>query len=137
MLLAQSESLELPRTTSGQRKGSFRYAVDRTGTGAGGRLLGQDIAAPLMDRAAIDGRLDLVALFHDDAFLRETLRAALRALPDIGRALGRIAAGRGGPRDFGPLSDGVTGSDAWRGRVGLLVVNRGVARYLNKNKSKQ
>src|SRR3546814_1345827 len=95
---ATRESLELTLTTSGQRKGSLLDAVDRTVTGAGARLLGQDIAAPLMDRAAIDGRLDLVTLFHDDASLRETLRAALRALPDIGRALGRIAAGRGVPR---------------------------------------
>ena len=64
-----------------------------------------------MDRGAIDARLDLVALFHDDAALRESLRATLRALPDIGRALGRLAAGRGGPRDLGQLRDGLDG--AW------------------------
>ncbi|RIA37684.1 DNA mismatch repair protein MutS [Hephaestia caeni] len=109
---ATRESLELTLTAAGQRKGSLLDAVDRTVTGAGARLLGQDIAAPLMDRAAIDERLDLVALFHDDAPLRETLRAALRALPDIGRALGRIAAGRGSPRDLGQLRDGLDG--AWR-----------------------
>ena len=33
--------------------------------------------------------------------------AALRALPDIGRALGRLVAGRGGPRDLGQLRDGL------------------------------
>ncbi|HVI99735.1 MAG TPA: DNA mismatch repair protein MutS [Sphingomonas sp.] len=109
---ATRESLELTLTTAGQRKGSLLDAVDRTVTGAGARLLGQDIAAPLMDRAAIDDRLDLVSLFHDDAPLRETLRAALRALPDIGRAIGRIAAGRGSPRDLGQLRDGLDG--AWR-----------------------
>ncbi|KAK0349228.1 hypothetical protein LTR94_034003, partial [Friedmanniomyces endolithicus] len=49
--------------------------------------------------------------FHDDAALRERLRAALRALPDIGRAIGRIAAGRGSPRDLGQLRDGLDG--AW------------------------
>ena len=31
----------------------------------------------------------------------------LRALPDIGRALGRLVAGRGGPRDLGQLRDGL------------------------------
>ena len=41
-----------------------------------------------------------------------TLRATLRALPDIGRALGRLAAGRGSPRDLGQLRDGLDG--AWR-----------------------
>ncbi|MCM8729527.1 DNA mismatch repair protein MutS [Hephaestia sp. GCM10023244] len=109
---ATRESLELTLTATGQRKGSLLDAVDRTVTGAGARLLGQDIAAPLMDRAAIEDRLDLVALFHDDAPLRETLRSAVRALPDIGRAIGRIAAGRGSPRDLGQLRDGLDG--AWR-----------------------
>ena len=40
--------------------------------------------------------------------LREDLRAVLRALPDIGRALGRVVAGRGSPRDLGQLRDGLT-----------------------------
>jgi len=43
--------------------------------------------------------------------LRESLRATLRSLPDIGRALGRLVAGRGGPRDLGQLRDGLDG--AW------------------------
>src|SRR5690606_40124368 len=32
----------------------------------------------------------------------------LRALPDIGRALGRVVAGRGSPRDLGQLRDGLS-----------------------------
>ena len=109
---ATRESLELTQTTSGQRKGSLLDAIDRTVTGAGARLLAADISAPLMDRGAIEARLDLVALFHDEPSLRETVRSALRALPDIGRALGRIAAGRGSPRDLGQLRDGLDA--AWR-----------------------
>ncbi|MFL9841664.1 DNA mismatch repair protein MutS [Sphingomonas sp. ST-64] len=109
---ATRESLELTQSQSGTRKGSLLDAVDRTVTGAGARLLGQDIAAPLMERDAIDARLDLVQHFHDDPGLREELRGVLRALPDIGRALGRIAAGRGSPRDLGQLRDGMDG--AWR-----------------------
>ncbi|WP_298669417.1 DNA mismatch repair protein MutS [uncultured Sphingomonas sp.] len=108
---ATRDSLELTQTTGGARKGSLLDAVDRTVTGAGARLLAADIGAPLMDRDAIDARLDLVQLFHDDGVLRERLRAALRALPDVGRALGRLAAGRGGPRDLGQLRDGLDG--AW------------------------
>ncbi|PKP86015.1 MAG: DNA mismatch repair protein MutS, partial [Alphaproteobacteria bacterium HGW-Alphaproteobacteria-16] len=109
---ATRESLELTQSQNGSRKGSLLDAVDRTVTGAGARLLAADIAAPLMDRAAIDARLDLVQRFHDDPGLREDVRAALRALPDIGRALGRLAAGRGSPRDLGQLRDGLDG--AWR-----------------------
>src|SRR3546814_7174284 len=83
---------------SGTRAGSLLGAVDRTVTGAGARLLAQDLSAPLMDQPAIEARLGLVQLFHDDAMLRDQLRVALRALPDIGRALGRLAMGRGRDR---------------------------------------
>ncbi len=109
---ATRDSLELTATASGTRKGSLLDAVDRTTTGAGARLLARDIAAPLMDRAAIEARLDVVAMLHDDAALREMLRSILRSLPDIGRALGRLAAGRGSPRDLGQLRDGLNG--AWQ-----------------------
>ncbi|MBC9033184.1 DNA mismatch repair protein MutS [Sphingomonas sp. JC676] len=109
---ATRESLELTLSAAGARKGSLLDSVDRTVTGAGARLLGTDIAAPLMDRGQIDARLDLVQRFHDDAGLRDSIRNALRALPDIGRALGRLAAGRGSPRDLGQLRDGLDG--AWR-----------------------
>jgi DNA mismatch repair protein MutS len=108
---ATRESLELTQTQSGQRKGSLLDAIDRTVTGAGARLLAADIGAPLMNRNAIDARLDLVQRLTEDGALRESLRATLRSLPDIGRALGRLAAGRGSPRDLGQLRDGLDG--AW------------------------
>jgi DNA mismatch repair protein MutS len=104
---ATRESLEIVCSTSGGRKGSLLDAIDRTVTGGGARLLAGDLAAPLTDRAQIDARLDLVGFLYDDADLRARLRAALRALPDVGRALGRLAAGRGSPRDLGQLRDGL------------------------------
>ena len=104
---ATRESLEIVATTAGTRAGSLLAAIDRTVTGAGARLLAQDISAPLMDLSAIEARLGLVQMFHDDAGLRDQVRGALRALPDIGRALGRVAVGRGSPRDLGlPALDG-------------------------------
>ncbi|MET0247738.1 MAG: DNA mismatch repair protein MutS [Sphingomonas sp.] len=109
---ATRESLELTVSAAGTRRGSLLDSVDRTVTGAGARLLGSDIAAPLMDRNMVEARLDLVQRFHDDAGLRDMVRGQLRALPDIGRAIGRIAAGRGSPRDLGQLRDGLDG--AWR-----------------------
>jgi DNA mismatch repair protein MutS len=50
-------------------------------TGAGARQLAEDLAAPLLDRAAIEARLDLVQWLHEDALLREDLRSGLRACP--------------------------------------------------------
>ena len=109
---ATRESLELTCTAQGQRKGSLLDGVDRTVTGAGARLLAADLSAPLMDRGAILARLDLVQMFHDDPMLRVELRTTLRQLPDVGRALGRLVSGRGGPRDLAQLRDGLDG--AWR-----------------------
>jgi DNA mismatch repair protein MutS len=104
---ATRESLELTISASGGRAGSLLAAVDRTVTGAGARLLAADLGAPLLGRARIEARLDLVALFEGDAASRDWLRKQLRALPDIGRALGRLVAGRGSPRDLGQLRDGL------------------------------
>ena len=104
---ASRESLELTVSASGTRAGSLLASVDRTVTGAGARLLAADLGAPLLDRARIEARLDLVASFEGDALARESLRKQLRALPDLGRALGRLVAGRGSPRDLGQLRDGL------------------------------
>ena len=117
---ATRESLEIVATMNGARAGSLLGAVDRTVTGAGARLLAQDLSAPLMDMGLIDARLGLVQLFHDDAGLRDQLRGALRALPDIGRALGRVAVGRGSPRDLGQLRDGLGEARLLRERLGRL-----------------
>tara|TARA_R110000868_G_scaffold402_9_gene3290 strand:+ start:2490 stop:5069 length:2580 start_codon:yes stop_codon:yes gene_type:complete len=104
---ATRESLEIVQTMAGQRAGSMLAAIDRTVTGAGARLLAADLAAPLLDRGQIDARLALVAWLHRDGGTRDHLRSALRSLPDIGRALGRVAMGRGSPRDLGQLRDGL------------------------------
>ncbi|WP_429591781.1 DNA mismatch repair protein MutS [Sphingomonas zeicaulis] len=114
---ATRESLELTRTAQGNRAGSLLDIVDRTVTGAGARLLGADLAAPLVDRGAIAARLGLVRFFAEDQTTRESLRAGLRTLPDVGRALGRLAAGRGSPRDLGQLRDGLSAARALRGQL--------------------
>ncbi|MFN5820560.1 MAG: DNA mismatch repair protein MutS, partial [Novosphingobium sp.] len=105
---ATRASLEILVSSQGSRKGSLVEALDRCVTGAGARQLAEDLAAPLTDTATIAARLDLVQWLHDDALLRGDLRAVLRAAPDVGRALGRIVAGRGSPRDLGQLRDGLS-----------------------------
>jgi len=107
---ATRASLEILEAAQGGRKGSLIDAIDRCVTGAGARQLAEDLAAPLTDRMAIAARLELVDWLHADALLREDLRAALRQLPDVGRALGRVVAGRGSPRDLGQLRDGLAGA---------------------------
>lgn len=107
---ATRASLELLESTTGSRSGSLIATIDRCSTGAGSRLLADDLSAPLVDREVIDERLALVQFWHDRPIERANLRDCLRAIPDIGRALGRIVAGRGSPRDLGQIRDGLTES---------------------------
>lgn len=109
---ATRASLEILVSTGGTRKGSLVETIDRCVTGAGARLLAEDLSAPLTDAGAIRRRLELVSWLHDDPLLRGDVRAILRTLPDVGRALGRVVAGRGSPRDLGQLRDGL--GEAWR-----------------------
>ena len=104
---ATRTSLEVTQATGGGRRGSLIEAVDRCVTGAGARMLAEDLSAPLTDIGAIRQRLELVSWLYDDPLLRGDVRALLRAAPDIGRAIGRVVAGRGSPRDLGQLRDGL------------------------------
>lgn len=104
---ATRRNLELTRSMSGERQGSLLATIDRTLTGAGARLLGDWLAGPLTDIAAISARHDLVGYLAEDDQLREALRAALRHVPDIERALSRLTAERGGPRDLAAMRDGL------------------------------
>jgi len=105
---ATRSSLEILQSSQGGRKGSLIEAIDRCVTGAGARQLADDLSAPLTDRRPIEARLALVQWLVDDPLLRGDLRSVLRAAPDVGRALGRVVAGRGSPRDLGQLRDGLT-----------------------------
>ena len=104
---ATRTSIELLRSLWGAKQGSLLGAIDRTLTGAGARELASRLAGPLRDAAAIAARLDAVAFLHERDGLRDDLRRALRAAPDIARALARLALQRGGPRDLGAVRDGL------------------------------
>ena len=114
---ATRESLELVQANGGGRKGSLLDAIDRTVTGAGARMLAADLSAPLTNRNEIDTRLDLVRHWTQDGIGRERLRATLRAIPDVARALARLSARRGSPRDLGALRDGLARACELRTRL--------------------
>jgi DNA mismatch repair protein MutS len=100
-------NLELLRTLSGKREGSLLRAIDRTTTGGGARLLAERLTSPLTDPADIAERLDSISFFLARQPLADQMRAALRGVPDMPRALSRLAVGRGGPRDLGALARGL------------------------------
>jgi DNA mismatch repair protein MutS len=111
---ATRRNLELTRTLSGERQGTLLAAIDQTVTAGGARLLAGHLAAPLTDPAAIETRLDAVAFFHGEPALTDALRRILVAAPDIERALGRLALGRGGPRELAAIRDGIAAADTVR-----------------------
>jgi DNA mismatch repair protein MutS len=111
---ATRDSLELTRSIGGSIAGSLLGEIDRCQTAGGRRLLCEDLSAPLTDRSAIEQRLSLVAWLNEDAIRRERVRSALKAMPDFARALARLAAGRGSPRDLALLRDGLAGAAALR-----------------------
>jgi DNA mismatch repair protein MutS len=104
---ATRASLELLRTQKGQLKGALLAEIDLTVTPAGARLLAGRLAAPLSDPDAINARLDEVETIAGDAVLGMKLRGALKAVPDLTRALTRLALDRGGPRDLRAVSGAI------------------------------
>ncbi len=103
---ATRRNLELTRSLSGGREGSLIAAIDRTLTAGGGRLLERRISAPSRKLAEVQRRLDTVE-WALDAGLRERLRDGLRRVPDMDRALSRLALDRGGPRDLAAIRNGL------------------------------
>jgi len=93
-------NLEIFSNLNGDYKGSLLSVIDRCSTGFGARLLAGYLAAPLLDPAAINQRLDAVQFFHKHETLRINLRAHLVRAMDMERALSRLSLGRGGPRDL-------------------------------------
>ena len=114
---ATRRSLELLQAVGGGREGSLLASIDRTVTNAGGRLLAERLAAPLAQAEPIHQRLDQVEALVLDPARREAVRAALRSCPDLARALGRLALGRGGPRDLLAIAQGLAQAERLRGEI--------------------
>ena len=112
-------NLELTRTLSGDREGTLLKAIDRTVTGGGARLLAERLMSPLTDPDRINRRLDSISFLLDEPGLCSELRSSLKHVPDMPRALSRLALDRGGPRDLGAILAG-------------LEAARGVAAFLDK-----
>ncbi|HMA25285.1 MAG: DNA mismatch repair protein MutS [Gemmatimonas sp.] len=92
----------------GSVEGTLLSVLDRTGTPMGARLLRQWILAPLIDRPAVDARLEAVAMLTADAVSREAMRHAIDDVRDIERLAAKAASGRSTPRELRALGDSLT-----------------------------
>jgi DNA mismatch repair protein MutS len=102
---ATRRNLELTRALSGGREGSLLAAIDRTVTGGGARLLETRLNAPSAHVPTIKGRQAVVAHFVETPGRARAAREPLRRVPDLERALSRLALDRGGPRDLAAIRD--------------------------------
>jgi DNA mismatch repair protein MutS len=100
---ATRASLEITRTREGGTELTLLACVTRTLTAAGARMLAAWLSAPLTDPAAIIARQDGWTWLIAAAPRLAELRAALRGVPDLARALARISLGRGSPRDLAAI----------------------------------
>ncbi len=77
--------------------------LDVTVTGMGARLLRSWMLRPLINREAIEARLDSVAHFVQQTVVRGEIRKELRGIQDLERLTSRITLGQSGPRELGAL----------------------------------
>jgi DNA mismatch repair protein MutS len=75
-------------------------ALDTTVTGMGARLLRSWILRPLLDREAIEARLESVAQLLQQTVVRGEIRKELRGIQDLERLTSRITLGLASPREL-------------------------------------
>jgi DNA mismatch repair protein MutS len=109
---ATRASLEIQRARDGGTQYTLLAVVQRTLTPAGARRLAAWLSAPLTDAAAIADRQDAWSWMLANPQEVASLRTAVRAAPDIARALARLSLNRGGPRDLAALRDGMAAAAA-------------------------
>ncbi len=84
-------------------RGSLLSVIDQTITAMGGRLLKSYLSQPLINKEAIEKRLDAVDTFVKKSELKDLLREKCKQIPDIERLLSRISIGLSNGRDLNNL----------------------------------
>ncbi|MBN1282503.1 MAG: DNA mismatch repair protein MutS [Proteobacteria bacterium] len=109
-------NLELTETMRDRaREGSLLWALDRTKTAGGARLMRRWVLAPLTDVAGINARLDSVEAIAGSPALMRALGDALGGVYDIERIASRAASGVAGVRDLVALARSLDAAAEIRG----------------------
>jgi DNA mismatch repair protein MutS len=93
---------------SGQDQPTVLSVLDRTATAMGSRLLRDWLVRPLLNRGAIQARLEAVGELKDRIQQRVSLRTTLRDVQDIARLSSRVTLGVAGPRELLALKQSVS-----------------------------
>ena len=101
MDLYTKKSLELTENSKDHEKyGSLFWLLDMTKSAMGARLLKNYIDRPLLNRQAIEKRLDIVEIFTQQFIQRESIKEILKEIYDLERLSSRIAFGNINARDL-------------------------------------
>ena len=103
MLLDSStrRNLELTETMrEKQKRGSLLWVLDKTRTAMGGRLLRSMLEQPLIDKDAIESRLDAIAELNGDSAGRDEIQEYLNPIYDLERLLSKVTYKTANPRDL-------------------------------------
>jgi DNA mismatch repair protein MutS len=115
------ERLEISRGAGGRRGGALLSTLDRTRTAMGARLLANWIGHPLLDKSAIDARLDAVGALLARAADLHAAQRSLAGLADLERLARRAGQGLLTPRDALGLADALDGAEAVARAFGLFL----------------
>ncbi|HWZ97948.1 MAG TPA: DNA mismatch repair protein MutS [Candidatus Dormibacteraeota bacterium] len=85
---------------SGKNAATLLATFDVTVTGMGARLLRSWLLRPLIDREAIEARLDAVAQLIQQTVVRGEIRKELKGIQDLERLTSRITLGLAAPREL-------------------------------------
>ncbi|OGC21829.1 DNA mismatch repair protein MutS [candidate division WOR-1 bacterium RIFOXYB2_FULL_42_35] len=103
---ATRRNLELVQTIRDKYyQGSLLWVLDKTKTSMGGRLLRQWLLQPLLNADKINNRLEAVDELFNNTMLRAELATEIKAISDIERIVGRIAAESANARDLMALKE--------------------------------
>ncbi len=106
--LTALRNLELCETLRGEKRGSLLWAIDKTRTPMGRRLIRSWLERPLTDPEEINARLDAVEEFTGDTVLRSEAREYLTGVRDMERLTARISGGTATARELVALKDALT-----------------------------
>lgn len=103
---ATRRNLELTESIGDQKKRTTLLNVlDATHTPMGGRLLRRWLNQPLLNRDAIEARLDAVEAFYTQTEQRMALRETLKTIGDLERLTNRVVSGLATPRELGAMRE--------------------------------
>ena len=119
-------NLELLETIRFQnKKNTLFYTLNKTKTAMGARFLKRNIVFPLIDKAKIEARYDIIDALHKAFIKADDIRAILNDIYDLERIVGRIAYDNANPKDFLQLKQSLKDLPALQG----LLKEIGILRY--------